>query len=224
MPLGQYLGAGSAVTQGLYRLEDTSDASGNARTLTNTGTTTFTAARFANGANFGTSNSTKRLSVTNNMGVTGGVITMNTWVKVLTEIASGIYVFLYQSSVTNNNNYQIEYDYNAGTRRLIFTRGKINTADQPTYYTITLGTSLWYCLTLVYDNTNVMGYVNGNQVSSGAASGAGASGGVNLFSIGANSTPGNWASSIQDETFIENRAWSASDVRKYYTFAVGRFR
>lgn len=223
MSLGEYLGAGSAITGGLYHLEDVNDSSGNSRTLTNNNSVTFTAGVLKNGANFGSANTNKYLRVANNMGITGGACTIVFWVNLLAEIGAGTFTLVDQRSTTNNIANTTQYDYNGGTRRLAFYRVRINTAADGAFYTVTLGTTLKYCVIYTYDATNVRGYVNGSLVTTPtASSGNGAGGGSDSFSIGAHAA-GQYASALIDEAFIENKAWSAKDVQKYYTFAKGRF-
>ena len=128
----------------LYHLEDVTDSSGNGFDLTNVGTTPFNPAKFRNGADGGTANSTKILRVTNNLGIDGGAITINAWVRVNTEIASSVWVLFSQNSSTAKVTYDIQYDYNGGTRKLVFIRQ--GSGVHRINYNIALGTAASYML------------------------------------------------------------------------------
>src|SRR3990167_7443568 len=96
------------------------------------------------------------------------------WVKLQTEIAAGIYTFLFQSDVGNHVYFAIKYEYNAGTRRVAFLRGKPGVSDGT-------GTGL-----------------------------------ADLFSIGANNTPGEYASALIDEVGAWSKKLSATEIADLY--------
>lgn len=154
----------TANTQGLYRLEDLNDTSGNSRTLTNTGVVTFTEAKFTNGANFGSANTTKYLSVANAMGINGNAVTISGWVKILAAPASTVlYTLLSQGASSSKIQNLIQYYNNSGTLQVLFSRtctGGGGTTGEIIYST-TLTVNAWYHLLVTYDNTNVVGYING---------------------------------------------------------------
>ncbi len=207
----------------LYHLENVNDSSGNSRTLTNNGTVTFTAAKFTNGANLGTTNTTKYLSTTNTLGVNGGACTISIWVKMNTEIASATQVFASQSNTSNKVLNRIFYDYNAGTRRVVFRRGKVGTSNDDVSYTLTMGTTAYYNFVYVYDATNVIGYVNGNPIGSTAASGNGGSAVTDGFYVGATQDGSLFASATIDEVAFYTVALSAQTIRKKYAEQAGKF-
>ena len=206
-----------------YHLSDTTDFSGNNYHLTNTGTTTFVAGKFINCADFGTANSTKHLTYASNLGIDGGAITTDGWFKMRTEIGAGIYSLMSQSSTTTRTDYHMDYQYNAGTRNMIFARDRGGVVSENFTYTITLGTSAWYHIVLVYTGTTIIGYINGNTVGSVAASGTGTDAGTpNKIAIGAYSyNLSNFSSVYADECHFYNVAKSANWVRQQY--ALGRF-
>lgn len=201
-----------------YKLEDVNDSKG-AYTLTNTNTVAFSAAKFDNGADFGTTNTNKKLEIADKLGIDGGVMSVSLWVKMNTEIASGYQFFFCNSTGdTTDTKYVVQYDYNAGTRRIRFGRVRNGVNIYGYDYTITMGTTNYYHLVLTYDNTNVYGYVNGALVGSGAASGNG-TGGINRTSIGVgNNDVSNegYASATIDDVAVFNRALSAGEVAELY--------
>ena len=220
--LGEYLGAGSGTTLALYHLENTTDSSGNGRTLTNNNSVAFNAAKFSNGADFGASGNTKSLSIGSALGYSAN-ITMSCWVKLNTEITSSYYVFLNLDHLTTRVAFRMYYDYNSGTRRLYFGRTKLGVADNLVLYNQTLGTTNWNHFLMTYDGSNCRVYMNGNLFGTVASSGNGTfTSFTDNFSIG-NTKTTYQNGHIIDEVIVENRAWSASEIKKYYTFARGRF-
>lgn len=217
----------TANTQGYWKLEDLNDSSGNSRTLTNLNTVTFASGRFNNCADFGTANTNKALYVFHDLGVTGGNITISLWVKMRTEIASGEQCFVVQEDAGTFVRNNIRYQYNAGTRRLVFGRVKTNVGDQNTTYNLTMGTSNWYNIVYTYDGANIRGYVNGALVTSpAAASGNGSINGRDITAIGSDDTGialTSFASAYIDEVIIENVAWSDSKIWSYYNDNYGKF-
>lgn len=193
-----------------YRAENVNDTTINSYTLTNNNSVAFNAAKFNNGADFGTTvNGTKSLSINSDIGITSGNITISCWVKLATEIAaeSGYYYLVNKSSTTNVA-YIIRYAYNSGSPRLEFIRSRVGTANDQINYTVTLGTTNFYHLVLTYDGSYIRAYVNGSQVGSDTAStGTGASGGVDKLYIGA-TIPG---SSTTTELFTASTTWTCPD-------------
>src|SRR5438046_2134755 len=137
--LGEYLPGAGVVA--LYHLENANDATSNAFNLTNNNAVAFNPAKFANGADFGAANSNKSLTIANDLGIRGGAVTFGIWVKLSAEIGSGIWGLLSQKDAGVFTGHFIDYQYNSGTRRLVFTREKQNVADDQIFYTVTLGTS-----------------------------------------------------------------------------------
>ena len=204
----------------LYHLEDVTDSKAS-YDLTNNGTATFTAAKFSNGVNLGTPNSTKYLSITNNLGFTGDAnFTFICWVKLLSEIGSGRWGFVGAHDNATRTRIGISYEYNAGTQRIVFYRLKTNIGDRNIYYTIALGTSDFYQIAATYDGSNLKGFVNGSEVATVAESGSGdPSGGGDHFTIvrAALSGDGTPASALIDEVGVFDEAKSQSFIQSYYS-------
>lgn len=212
-----------------WKLEDVNDSK-NSNNLTNNGTVTFSAAKFNNGANLGSSNSSKYLDIASSIDITTGVCSFGGWFKGLTEIGSGTNMFLQHSHSTGGGNDDlmnvIQYDYNSGTRRLNF--GRYTNAWEQVFYTIALGTDDFYHLFYVYTGSKVRGYVNGVQVGEADAtsttythnSGVG-------FRLGADKTSGGVASQyssvIIDDVVLFNRALTATEVSQIYGLATTNY-
>lgn len=214
--------------QAYYRLEDTADSedSGTDYDLTNFNSVLFNAAKFNNGADGGTTNSSLRLATSSDLGISdiATSISFSFWTKMNTEIGSGNQYFFEKTLGPNNPQvvgYDIVYQYNAGTRRLAFGREKHGVAGNFCYYNITLGTTDFYHLALTWDGSTVRGYVNGTEQCTVASSGSGATDSnlTNRFAIlsGDNGyAPGSWLSGIVDDMAVFNRQLTAGEISDIY--------
>lgn len=213
-----------------WRLEDTQDVSGNGYSLTNNGSTTFASAKINNGADFGTSNSTKYLSINSNLGITTtGSKTISSWVKLNTEIASGIYTIHRlgkDNGIGDGYFFTTKYEYNGGTRRI-----KVDFYDRydntfTITYNITLGTSNWYNIVTIFNGSQIELFVNGVSQGTQAVTQTykDAGGYGNWFSVGANKNTaslGDYASLLQDEVAVWSRALTTTEVSALYNSGSG---
>ncbi len=204
-----------------YKLQDTSDSTGNGYTLTNNGSVPFNAALIGNGADLGAGNTTKSLNRLDNLGITGGAVTLAGWVKLETEIAANAYRLIEHISATNNVGEYIDYEYNAGTRRLKFDRTRFGTATADVLYNVTLGTSNWNHVALTYNGTTVTAYFNGTLLSTVGSTGNGAAGASNHFTLGANLAGTSLLSGLIDEVGVWSRELTAAEVLSLYNGGVG---
>ncbi len=204
-----------------------SDSTAGARTLTNTGTASYAAGLINNGIDLGTTNTTKWLNYgTDNLGIDGGAITISGWVNINTQISSGFQTLFAQGSTNTFTCNYVEYEYNAGTRRLDFYREKGAVGTEGPTYNITLTPGTWYHVVYTYDGTNVRGYVNGSLVAGPtAASGSGSSVMTNGLGIGdrfyAGSALGNKISAKLDEVGVWSRALSGAEITSLYNGGIG---
>lgn len=204
-----------------YKLENVNDSKASYN-LTNNGSIAFEAAKYNNGAQLGTSNSTKYLSINNDLGITNGSISVAFWVKSNTTPASGVTTTFFEHGDSGTNvRYWVRYNNNSGTLQLQFNRQKENVANQAFTYNITLSTSVFTHITLTYDGSTVRGYVNGADVGNVSASGNGASGvDIDYTYIGAarSQTPAVvfYSNAIIDDLAIFNTGLSATEVNNLY--------
>ena len=203
-----------------WKLEDTSDSKGN-NTLTNNNSVVFNSAKFANGADFGTSNSNKSLSIASNLGISNSAITMSCWVKLSSEIGSGSWSFFAHHDSSSYTKDYIWYDYNGGARKIIFSHTKNFVGGADVEYTINMGTTNWYYLSMTYDGTNLYTYVNGAYVGTSSTTGVGNTLTYSGTIIGAkfidNGSGVNCnASAIIDDTAIFSRALSSAEISALY--------
>ena len=189
-PSGYNQGLYNTLTDNLISYWKLDESSGNAsdsvgtNILTNTNTVTYVSGLINNCADFGTANTNKKLTIASNLGITNGAISMSMWVKLNTEIATGTWGFAQKGNATNHVQYIIAYEYNAGTRRVVFNRQKQNVSNNTVTNTITMGTSNFYHLVLTYDGTTLEGYVNGTSAGTLSTTGDGTGAGINQFDIG----------------------------------------
>ena len=211
--------------QGYWRMESgalTTDNSGNSKTLTNNNTVGEGTGKFGGAADFSATNSDKYLDIADDLGITGGAITISCWVKLNTEIGSGTWDFVSQSDAGTFTIYTIRYDYNGGTRRIGFVRNKNNVATEVVWLNTTMGTSNWYNLVLTYNGTNMTGYIDASAGTPTAMSGNGNTAGADAISIGASmgwnagGTKLFYASALIDDVAIFDRALTDVEVAILY--------
>lgn len=194
----------------------TTDSGPNTKTLTNNNVVAENVSGKFNGcADFGSANTNKSLSIADSLSVDGVSITISLWVKLNTEITTGAYGIVGQSSATSKVYNYITYQYNAGTRRLAFRRLRNGVATEQANYTVTLGTSAFHHIAYVYDGTNVLGYYDGALVASVASSGSGSSFSTDGFEIGRD-YDGAFGSILTDDVAVLNRALSIAEIQSIY--------
>lgn len=204
-----------------YKLENVNDSKGAAN-LTNTGSVAFNAAKYGNGADYGTSNSTKYLRTATVIGNGAGACAFSFWVKLTTEIGAGTYHLFEEADDTTKVLKRVRYEYNGGTRRIGFSRGVAGVTDGVAYFTITLGTSDWYHIVYSYDGTTLKGYINNVERTSDTRTDGGGSGTVTEgFTIGANNDAANLSSAIYDDFAMFNRALTVPEIALLYTDPAG---
>lgn len=217
----------STGVKGLYHLEDTSDSSSTGATLTNTGSVVFNPAKFRNGADLGSSNTTKILTATNNLGIDGGSISICLWASMLAQPSSATWVLAGQGSANNKVIYEVQYVDSAGTKSITFVRERAGIAGDSTSFNTTLSTGQMNLLTLTYDGTTVMGYLNGSFKSSTTSTGNGNDATtINSICIGGRkertASASLFASAMIDEVAYFNRALTPVEIKNYYAWALGR--
>lgn len=216
---GEYLGAGSTITRLLYHLNGNSnDVSGNSRNGTDTAITYGLGnGRFNQGASF--NGTTSKIAVPSAAGVTPlSAYTILVWFKT-SQATSGIFYaegrttldtpFLQLTSSSSGVSFACRSD--ASVSSTIVSASAYND-------------NLWHlaCAVKVAANSRLL-YVDGILVGSDTANLGTTT--VNTFNIGVLQRTGNvsFYSGVLDEVVLEGRAWTDSEIRKYYTWAKGRF-
>lgn len=203
-----------------YRMEAgalTTDSSGNGKTLTNNNSIAEnTAGKFGNCSDLGAANTNKHFSIADKLSYAGGAYSISFWVKLNAEIASGNWRFITLGDDVTDSVFIIRYDYNAGTRQLYFDRLKAGVTDEAFGYTITLGTSNWVHIVLTYNATTMIGYVNGANIGSVAASGSGSGAASAGFNIGSADGVSQFSSALFDDVACFNRVLTSAEVTELH--------
>lgn len=202
-----------------YRLESGGSDSKGSYSLSNNGAT-FVPAQFGNGASTGSNNSSQRLTITNNLGLTAANdFSMSIWVKPNQQITSGSWSLFDHRDAAYSSYISIWYDYNGGTPRLVFLKAINGINAINNYYTYTLPTNAFTHLVLTYQaNTGIVtGYVNGTQVTQGSySSNAGGSGVTDSLTIGSTGNGYLYSSAVFDDAAVFSRVLTATDVANLY--------
>ena len=215
---GEYLGAGSGTTKLLLHLNGSSvDSSGNNNNGTDTAITYSLAnGKFGQGAGFNGSSSNISISDTASLKITGN-ITISAWINP----SSAPTFTCVAGKFLNSTNKSYWLAFNGGKAGMyISTNGSNQTGEALSQ---TLSNGVWYNVVGTYDGTNTKIYVNGSLANS-----IGQTGGIynstGSFAVGKlGSLSSNYFPGKIDEVIVENRAWTASEIKKYYTNSLGRF-
>lgn len=207
-----------------YKLSDTSDATGNGFTLTNNGTTTFSAGLIGNAANFGTSNSSKYLSIASSYGITGS-FSVSLWVKISTEIASGAYYFFDLVDTTTQVRYVLFYNYNAGSPQIGIDRVKLGVSDNVvTWSSGFLGTAAWHHIVVTFDGSTLTLYGDGSSRGTPlSTSGNGVGSAISAAAFGCErfGDPTVFLSGLIDVAGIWNVGLSSAEVTELWNSGAG---
>jgi hypothetical protein len=197
-----------------WKLEDVSDVNG-AYTLTNTGTTTFAAAKINNGADFGTSNSTKSLK-NESIQATAYPITISGWAKPKVVNAND-YIF----SLADDTVHFYGLVFRTADSHVVF-RSNNNTevGDVDTGYVAQVDTWFHFVVNII-DTTHVTVYINGSATNTNASIYVAT--GLDRFILGAlgRSTPIEHYSGLIDEVGYWGRSLTTQEVTDLYNAGAG---
>lgn len=208
---------------GVYPLKESSgtrvDSTSNAFNLSQNNTVGNDTGVIGNAADFGSANSVNSLSIDNNLGILGGICSISFWVKLNSEIESGVFRFFEINNNTDHVSFTVDYQYNSGNRRLLWRRDKTGAAATDfVELDGALGTSNFYKIDLDYDGTTLRGYVNGAFVGDVAASGNGSpQSSTNRFVLGLGRALSNNPASIDIDNFrIRNTTRTYEQIETEY--------
>lgn len=227
MSLGEYLGAGSGITKGLYHLNGNSnDSSGNGNNGSDTNISYGLAyGKFRQGAGF---NGSSWITFPSSMilPVTTTNQTYSVWFKLASTASNQ--TILESLTKTGSTDCLLQYITSGTYFRIGVVYQQIGSAY---FKTISLNDTNWHHAVLTVSNNNSMtAYFDGNSLGTLSMSSTGSSVSYNNLSVGhdinyisgASQNPMANGGNI-DEVIIENVAWSAEKVKKYYTYSRGRF-
>ncbi len=212
----------------LYHLEGTTDSSGNSFNLTNTGSVAFNAGKLSNAADTGASNSTKYLSVANNLTLftATGTITLGGWFN-FTTLPTGTQVqtLFYHGNSVENCYEVIDYYANSGSPLLRYYRNCNGGALDGYNKSVSLSTGTWYHAALSWDGSSkrLRSWYNGAQDNQTiGTSGTGTGGVPSEAGIFEQSTGSALMSGLADEVFFLNKEISTTTMSSIYNGGSGK--
>lgn len=213
MSLWEYLWAGSDVTKWLYHLNwNSTDSSWNGNNWTATNVS-WVDGKFWQCASFNGSNG----YILANNWLTSGNFTASAWIKINQVPAWVSYVLITNGSWNNMQILTIRNDWGVAKLSQWYWIGYSNQLN----WSITLNTWVWYNIISLREWSTWRLYVNWVLDNSWTVT---TNTYTDQFSIWAqkvyNQGQFNW---LIDEVIIENRAWTATEIQKYYTYALWRF-
>lgn len=201
-----------------YRLENVNDTTSNAFNLTNNGTTLFVPVKYANGADFGAGNSSKFLSIANNLGInntSSGASTFGGW-----------FVF-YDSNTaqtlighSRNGGRQWEFNVNGNTLFLQSYDGATPQAVNSTKTNLTSG--VLYFLAMTANGNSISFYCNGDACGTGTLTTNANTVAADSFTIGRHPTVSAGLGLFKaDDCFAFNRVLTPSEIMTIYKDNLG---
>jgi hypothetical protein len=227
--LGEYLGAGASTTKLLLHLNGNStDSSGNSNSGTDTAITYSQAnGKFGQGAGF---TKDSRINIpTQTYFNLQSPFTISTWVYQTSRGTSTSYeggLLCKDNATTNNRSWAFVVRGpadGANTGKLRFTYNR--PSDTSVLSSGVIPLNKWTNCIIVSTQGTYTFYINGVASGSGNTNITPAFQGTSPLFIGLNNT-NQFVETIignQDEVIVETRAWSASEVKKYYTYSRGMF-
>lgn len=216
--------------QAYWKLDESSgnpaDATGNGKTLTNNNSVAFDAGLINNGGDFGSSNSTKGFSISDNLGIDGGAISFSLWIKPTAlpgsnsdPFATSTFCFASQGSSTSSVFYSVHLANVSGTNRVYFARYKNDVASTGAFFNTSVSTSSFTHVVGTYDGTNLQVYVN-NSAGTGATDSGNGSAGSTFAALGSRNSVA-YASGKVDEVGIWSRALTVGEISSLYNSGAG---
>jgi hypothetical protein len=231
--LGEFTGSGSGITKGLWHLNGNStDSSGNGNNGTDSNITYGLAyGKFGQGASFNGSSSVIQTAAWS----PPGNYTISMWINADTLPASGGFMSLFCNydvpTTLQDRGIDLRLYNDNGTQKIQTLHGiPVSSGSSALLsYSTTLSTSTWYLLNVVYNGTTVKLYLNANEVAT-ANMAVNIPAIVKLTNIGnfgyyttSKTTLSRYFNGSIDEVIVENRAWTAEQVKKYYSASKGRW-
>ncbi|NTW33242.1 MAG: LamG domain-containing protein [Bacteroidetes bacterium] len=204
---------------------DASDATGNGNTLTNNTTTPFASAKINNGANFGTTNTSKYFSKTDNLGFTTNsslVCSVSAWVYFNTPFGNNDATSILTLASTNNLilifNVRGASGGATGADLEVYALG--TSGGKVCNYNQAFSTGTWYHLVWVLNGASYALYINGSSVSTGSTSYPSTTTTTATTKLGYG-TIGVSLSGLLDEVGIWSKALTSTEVTSLYNSGAG---
>lgn len=233
LSLGEYLGAGSGTTKLLLHLNgNSSDSSGSNNHGTDTNITYSQAnGKFGQGAGFAGNGG---IRIDNMGGITNGSITFVTWFKRTGDGTLGSsHDTDFDAVLLHGYSAYFRAGFDGSNKKRLKIASKSATTWYYTNQPSDITDNVWNNAIFVHDGTNGKDsiYLNGQLVvETNTFTGnfttydnANYRNGIGGRYNNSTTPTSNFLNGKVDESFLENRAWTASEARKYFTNAKGRF-
>lgn len=193
---------------------DAADATGNGYTLTNT-STTYSAAKINNGADFDGTNSKLSRTISNNL---SGSFTISAWVKI---DVTGADHLIAVSEVSSYSNYWLFFGIN-GSQKL-YANLYDGTNNPYIVTTTTFSTGTWYHVVFIRDTAadNIRIYINGSSAASAVTDTTTSVPTYGDFNLGKRTYFASKLDGSLDEVGIWSRALSAGEISQLYNSGNG---
>lgn len=187
----------------------TTDDSGNGNTLTNNNSVGETSSgKYGYAADFGNPNTTKYFSLGNGLGVDlSATASVTCWVKFAAEPAANTQkdIIDWRSSSGTAGRMILRYEDSGGTKRLYLDR-----AGAGITYEVTLGTTNWHHIVVIYNSTAVKVYLDNSLVIDTTAGNAAAG---DVMRIGGSAYP---IPGYMDDVAFFDRVLTTDEISELY--------
>jgi hypothetical protein len=222
----------TGLNSGLIAYWRLDESSGNALdsiggiTLTNNNTVTYTSAKIANGADFGTANTNKSLTNTTRIGTVNMDRTISVWAKINTDKSvDDIDTFLEWAYGGSSNyvGYQLIYERTSSVNKWRAYRDRGCVGGESIYFNNPTAAAGFYHLVLTITGTTMELWVNGTSAGTVTVNtGNGSCNAQDGFYIGSARSASAYASVTVDEVGIWNRALSSTEITELYNAGSGK--
>ncbi|GEM_PF-2813869 len=212
---------------GYYRMEDANDFYGG-NDLTNTGSVTFSTGKVSNAADFGSGNTTKRLSSSRQI---SGSFSISVWAKITSNPSFGTsYNIAVQGEGSGTKvNHIIRYANESGTMKIYFERQKQNVGNGLVTTSTDVSDGTWHHYVYTYDGSTLEGWMDGISQGNASTSGDGSGGYIAGRELGGNGgdtfgeipTTG-YLSGMDDEVGFWNKKLSNQEISDLYNGGSGQ--
>lgn len=202
-----------ATTRAYYRLEDTSDSKAS-YTLTNSGGLSFVSAKYGNGIYLP---ATSGLTRTDSL---GGIPDLSAWSFAFWAKLAGVDTanrkFFNIRSNTNKIAIYMDFAYESSVHKVKFFRDRVGLGAAEASYTTELDATRFHHFAYTYDGTNLLGYIDGQQVASTTQSGNGTNSAPDGFSMGTALGGGESFWGVIDDFAVFSKTLSATEIKTLF--------
>lgn len=191
----------------VWHLNDLVDSTGNGYTLTNNNSVTMNATgKLGGAADFGSSNSSKTLSIASILGLASRSYSITNWISLVNGSASGQGIWTFNDG-TNLIRPYTYYESSGGNLTVRFAHEKANSTSVQTNQIANFANNTWYFMAQTYNDSTLRPYINNTAGATQSISGAGTGSLVSTMRLGShqgNPAPSLYMSGKIDEFRVSN--------------------